>query len=90
MKRLTNPGTLKARKRALIAKVKNGVKGGNPKAQRELTRKLKVSQTTIHRIIHQDLEGVLRKKRGVHALADKQIKQRHERGPLFLRYLEKP
>ena len=50
VKRLTNPETPKVRKRALIAKVKNGVKGGNPKTQRQLARKLKISQTTIHRI----------------------------------------
>ena len=80
VKRLTNPGTPKVRERAVIAKVKNGVKGGNPKTQRQLARKLKVSQTTIHRIIHQDLEGVLRKKHRVLALSDKQISQRHERG----------
>ena len=59
VKRLTNPEKPKVRKRALIAKVIYGVKGGNPKTQRQLARKLKIPQTTTHRIIHQDLEGVL-------------------------------
>lgn len=85
--RLTNPGTPKVRKRALIAKVKKAVTGKNPKTQRTVARNLKVSVSTVNRVIHQDLHGILRKKYRVHALSNKQIKQRLERGPLFLQYL---
>ena len=44
--RLTNPGTPKVRKRALIAKVKKAVTGKNPKTQRTVARNLKVSVST--------------------------------------------
>ena len=59
--RLTNPGTPKIRKRALIAKVKKAVTGKNPKTQRTVARNLKVSVSTVNRVIHQDLHGILRK-----------------------------
>ena len=89
VKRLTNPGTPKVRKRSLIAKVKKAVTGGNPLSQRKVAKNLQVSQSTVHRIINQDLQGVLRKKYKLHALSNAQIKQRLERGPLFLQYLER-
>ena len=51
-------------------------------------KKGKVSQTTIEKIIHKDLHGILRKKYKVHALSNRQIQQRLERAPIFLGYLK--
>ena len=60
--RLTNPGTPKVRKGALIAKVKKAVTRKNPKTQRIVARNLKVSVSTVNRVIHQDLHANLEKK----------------------------
>ncbi|OQV20031.1 hypothetical protein BV898_06034 [Hypsibius exemplaris] len=46
-----------------------------------------VSATTIARVVSQDLEGKVRKKCRVYALSNKQAKQRVDRGPRFLRYI---
>ena len=56
--------------------------------QNQLAVKYKVSQRTIGRIIHQDLQGELRKKSRVHALSDAMIVQRMERGPRFLKWID--
>jgi len=78
-------GRKKLRTPAMIAKVKRAVTGPNPATQNQLAKKHQVSQSTIHRIIHQDLGGVLRKKHRVHALSNRQIQQRLDRGPGFLK-----
>ena len=62
--------------------------GMNPLSTRASAKKRKVSQTTLERIIHKDLHGILRKKYKVHALSNRQIQQRLERAPLFLEYLK--
>lgn len=83
-----NRGKPKKRLPTLIKKVKKDITGHSPLTQNQLARKHKVSQTTIHRIIHDDLHGELRKKCRVHALSDAMISQRLERGPRFLKWIE--
>ena len=82
-----NCGKPKVRTPSLIKKVKRDIRGPNPLTQNQLARKHHTSQTTIHRIIHQDLGGKLRKKYRVHALSNAQVQQRLDRGPGFLRYI---
>ena len=81
-------GKPKKRTMELIRKVKRDVSGANPATQRKLARKHCVSQRTIGRIIRKDLDGILKKKYRVHALSDKQVRQRLERGPRFLQYIK--
>ena len=75
VKRLTNPGKPKVRTPALIRQVKSDMTGMNPLSTRASAKKRKVSQTTIERIIHKDLHGILRKKYKIHALSNRQIQQ---------------
>ena len=88
MKRLTNPGKPTVRTPEVIRQVKNDVSGRKPLSQRNVAKKRHISQTTVRRIIREDLQGVLRKKYRVHALSDKQAAQRVEIGREFLEYLE--
>ncbi|OWA50170.1 hypothetical protein BV898_14695 [Hypsibius exemplaris] len=55
--------------------------GPNPLTRSALSLKHRVSATTIANVIGQDLEGEVRKKCRVHALSNKQAKQRLDRGP---------
>lgn len=82
-----NRGLPEIRTKSLIAKVKRNITGPNPLSQPALAKKLHVSVSTVHRVIHKNLAGVLRKKYKVHALSNAQVQQRLERGPGFLRYL---
>ena len=88
VKRLTNPGKPTVRTPEVIRQVKNDVSGRKPLSQRNVAKKRHISQTTVRRIIREDLQGVLRKKYRVHALSDKQAAQRVEIGREFLEYLE--
>ena len=81
-------GKEKRRLPALINKVKKDISGANPMTQNQLAVKYKVSQRTIGRILHQDLQGEMRKKSRVHALSDAMIVQRMERGPRFLKWID--
>ena len=87
-KRTMNPGSPKVRTKTLMRKVKEDLKKSNPLTQREVAKKHGVSQRTVWRIAHEDLQGVVRKKCRVHALSHAQVAQRLERGTLFLQYLE--
>ena len=80
-------GKEKRRFPALINKVKKDISGANPMAQNQLSVKYEVSQRTIERIIHQDLQGELRKKSRVHAVFDAMIVQRMEKGSQFLEWI---
>lgn len=80
-------GIPRVRTPALARKVKKAISGRNPDTQTAIARKHGVSQTTVGRIIAQDLQAKLRKKRRVHALSNAQVFQRLQRGPRFLRYI---
>ena len=76
------------RTKVLVAKVKKAMTGPNPQSQVKLAKRLQVSARTIRRVIHHDLEGILKKKYRVHALSDSQVLQRLDRGPRFLDYIK--
>ncbi|OQV19956.1 hypothetical protein BV898_05961 [Hypsibius exemplaris] len=61
--------------------------GPNPLTRSALFLKYGVSATTIARVISQNQEGKVREKCRVYALSNKQTKQRLDRGPRFLRYI---
>lgn len=82
-----NRGTPKLRNPALILKVKRNINVASPPSITQLAKDNQVSKSTIQRIIKQDIEGKLKKKYHVHALSDKQIFQRLQRGPHFLGFL---
>ena len=87
VKRLTNPGSPKIRTKDLVQKVKRDIDKRNPLSQRKIAKKHNISQKTVNRLIHEDLNAVVRKKYPVHALSDKQIAQRYEIGRRFLEFL---
>jgi len=70
----TKPRT--ARTTQIIKKVKIAINTPNPPTQNQLSRKLKVSQAVINRIIHEDLNCVTRKKTKVHKLKLEHMKNR--------------
>lgn len=80
-------GSPKLRTPGLVAAIEKDLSGPNPLTRSALSLKYGVSATTIARVISQDLEGKVRKKCRVHALSNKQAKQRLDRGPRFLRYI---
>ncbi|OQV12441.1 hypothetical protein BV898_13317 [Hypsibius exemplaris] len=75
------------KKKCLVAAIEKDHSGPNPLTRSAFSLKYGVSATTIARVISQDLEGKVRKKCRVHALSNKQAKQRLDRGPRFLRYI---
>ena len=80
-------GSPKLRTPGLVADIEKDLSGPNPLTRSALSLKYGVSATTIANVISQDLEGKVRKKCRVHALSNKQAKQRLNRGPRFLRYI---
>ncbi|OQV13804.1 hypothetical protein BV898_12023 [Hypsibius exemplaris] len=82
-----NRGTPKLRNLAFILKVKRNIKVASPPSITQLTKDNQVSKSTIQRIIKQDVERKLRKKYHIHALSNKEILQRLQRGPHFLGFL---
>ncbi|OQV14326.1 hypothetical protein BV898_11445 [Hypsibius exemplaris] len=78
-------GSPKLRTPGLVAAIKKDLSGPNPLTRSALSLKYGVSATTIANVISQDLEEKVRKKCRVHALSNKQAKQRLDRGPRFLR-----
>ncbi|OWA53025.1 hypothetical protein BV898_17461 [Hypsibius exemplaris] len=83
-----NPrGSPKLRTSSLVAAIEKDLSGPNPLTRFALSFKYGVSATIIARVISQDLEGKVRKKCRVHAPSNKQAKQRLNRGPRFLRYI---
>jgi hypothetical protein len=83
-------GSLAERKRlpnirtpSVIKKVKNFIASDNPPTQREMARRVGVSQATINRIIHHDLNSRKKMKAKVHHLNEKMILQRKERALKF-------
>ncbi|OQV12166.1 hypothetical protein BV898_13583 [Hypsibius exemplaris] len=80
-------GPPKLRTHGLVAAIVKDLSGPNLLTRSALSLKYGVSATTIANVISQDLEGKVRKKCRVHALSNKQAKQRLDRGPRFLRYI---
>ncbi|OWA55350.1 hypothetical protein BV898_19734 [Hypsibius exemplaris] len=80
-------GFPKLRTSSLMAAIEKDLSGSNPLTRSALSLKYGVSATTIARVINQDSEGKVRKKCRVHALSNKQAKQRLDRGPRFLCYI---
>ena len=76
-----------ARSSGNVRKVAAAVNRANPPTQNQLASRLGISQSSINRILSQDLGLKIQKKRRVHNLTEKQIAQRLERGPRFLTYL---
>ncbi|OQV14201.1 hypothetical protein BV898_11554 [Hypsibius exemplaris] len=70
-----------------VAAIEKDLSIPNPLTRSALSLKYGLSATTIACVIYQDLEGKVRKKCRVHALSNKQAKQRLDRGPRFLRYI---
>ncbi|OQV24836.1 hypothetical protein BV898_01424 [Hypsibius exemplaris] len=77
----------KLRTPGLVDPIKKALSGPNPLNSSALSLKYGVSATTVARVISQDLEGKMRKMCLVHALSNKPVKQRLDRGPRFLRYI---
>ncbi|OWA55561.1 hypothetical protein BV898_19945, partial [Hypsibius exemplaris] len=80
-------GSQKLRTPGLVAAIEKDLSGPNPLTRSALSLKYGVSAKTIATVISQDLEGKVRIKCRVHALSNKQAKQRLDRGPRFLRYI---
>ncbi|OQV14456.1 hypothetical protein BV898_11298 [Hypsibius exemplaris] len=80
-------GSPKLRTPGLVAAIEKDLSGPNPLTRFALSLKYGVPATTIARVVSQDLEGKVQKKCRVHALSKKQAKQRLNRGPMFLRYI---
>lgn len=68
-------------------KVDKAIDRDNPPTQIALARRHQVSRTTIRRMLAEDLGVGLRKKVRTHALSNKQIQQRLDRGPRLLKIL---
>lgn len=73
----------------LIKKVDKVTDSANPPTQKELARRLKVSSSTIRRVLKDNLRSELKKKAKTHALFNKQPKQRLDRGPHFLKLIDR-
>ncbi|OQV22712.1 hypothetical protein BV898_03541 [Hypsibius exemplaris] len=80
-------GSSKLHTLGLVDAIEKDLSGPNPLTPSASSLKYGVSATTIARVISQDLEGKVRKKCRVHALSNKQAKQRLDRGPRLLRYI---
>ena len=86
-KRISAQNLPSVRTKAVINKVKHAVLKRNLDSIRRLSRKLKVSHTTVNKIIHKDLGLEVRKKKKVHTLTDVMKEQRYERAKIFISYL---
>ncbi|OWA50819.1 hypothetical protein BV898_15325 [Hypsibius exemplaris] len=80
-------GSPKLRTPNLVAAIEKDLSGPNTLTRSALSLKYGVSATTTARVISQDLKGKVRKNFLVHALSNKQAKQRLYRGLRFLRYI---
>ena len=89
LKRLGSQNERSVRTPALIKKVKYLINRPDPWSHRAISRKLNVSCRTIRRVIKEDLQGVVRKKRKTHHLSHKQVAQRLEKGPRLLTWLKR-
>ena len=87
-KRLGNQCLPSVRLRTTIEKVRNLVGRPDPWTLTAISKKLGLSLTTVWRIIHKDLHGVLRHKTKTHALSDKMVEQRLQKGPRLLQHLQ--
>lgn len=72
----------------VIRKVAMMIKRVNPPTQREMSKQLGVSQSTVHRIIKNVLHAKLRKKCKVHKLNASQIEKRRQRSWQLYRRLK--
>jgi hypothetical protein len=89
VKRLGIQNQRSVRTPALIRKVDRLTSGPNPAPYSELIRQTGLSHGTVSRILKEDLKKSARKKRRTHALSDKQVQQRKDRAPRFLKRLER-
>ena len=88
MEKTIRPQNLpKVRSPGNITKVATSLKRKDPPTQRQLATQLGCSVSTISKIIHENLDLSVRKKRKTHHLTEKQAAQRLERAPLLLQYL---
>jgi DNA invertase Pin-like site-specific DNA recombinase len=71
----------------VIKKVRNFIAFDNPPTQREMARRVGASQSTIHRIIHQNLNSKKKVKVKVHHLDERMIVQRKERALNFHNFI---
>ena len=86
-KRLAEQNQPTARSSGSVRKVAAAVNRANPPIQNQLAYRLGISQSSVNRILSQDLDLKIRKKRHAHNLTEKHAAQRLERGPHFLTYL---
>lgn len=87
VKRLGNQNKRSVRTKQLIKKVKYLINRGDPFTLSQISKRVKTSKTTVRTIISQDLQGVRKKKSRTHALSDKMVAQRLEKGPEFLKLI---
>ena len=83
----SNRGRPTIRTPTKIKKIGNFCSKDNPVSQRCLAKKLGVSQTTVNRLIHDNLGAVTRKKTKVHYISPKAILQRKERAYPFYQFI---
>ena len=75
---------LRAMTPAKLNSLANMASSSNPLTQRDMAKRLKVSQSSVCKHIHKTLQMKTRKKAKVHALTEKQQQQRHRRSlPLY-------
>jgi hypothetical protein len=71
----------------LIRKVNRITNKENLPTQRQLAQRYGMPRSIIRRILKDDLETELRRKRETHALSNKQVQQRLDQGPRFLQLI---
>ena len=87
LKRLGPQNLPSKRTKALIKKVDLATENDNPPTQIALARRHGVSRTLIRRILVTDLKAKLLKKTKTHALSNKQVQQRLDKGNALLKIL---
>lgn len=88
-KRLPKHQVPSVRTKRIIKKVDKLISSPNPPTQREIGRRLGISEGSVRNILKKDLEADQMKKTKVHQLTDKMGEQRLLRGELFLKYLSR-
>ena len=77
------------RKKRFVNKVAKALDDDNPPRQKDFASKYKVSQSTISRVVKQDLDWKWRKKTKIHTLTAAQARQRFDRCRRFRRWLSR-
>jgi histone H3/H4 len=88
-KRLGKQCLPRKRTPAIIRKVDKATDGANPATYTDMQTSLKISRATIHKILKKDLKKDVHYKVNTHALSDKQVEQRADRAPEFLKLINR-